>query len=65
MARNVKNIQQLQDEVRARIALKKTVAEWIAEFTARTAESVKRGSRSRAQERSGLRPKMSDSEFTR
>ena len=54
----------LEAEVRARIALEKAACDWLAESTARTPDAIKRDLRSRAQERSGLRPKMSDSDLT-
>lgn len=57
-------IVKLESEVRARIALEKASCHWLAELTGRTPESVKRELRNRSQERSGLRPKLSNSDLS-
>lgn len=57
-------VAKLEAEVRARIALEKAACDWLAELTDRSLDAVKRELRSRAQDRSGLRPKMSDSDLT-
>lgn len=62
-ARLERQVEKLGQEVRARIALEKAACEWLGEVTQRTAESAKRELRRRAQERSGLRPKLSDSDL--
>ncbi len=63
LSRLEKKVNQLESEARARIALEKAACEWLAELTKRSPEAVKRDLRSRGQERSGLRPKMSDSDL--
>lgn len=64
LARLEKKVNHLETEVRARIALEKAACDWLAELTSRTPEAVKRDLRNRAQERTGLRPRMSDSDLT-
>ena len=64
IASQKRKMEKFQVEVRARIALEKAACEWLSELTHRTNDAVKRELRNRAQERSGIRPKMSDSDFT-
>jgi hypothetical protein len=53
----------LKEEVRARIALEKTACHWLGDLTARTPRSVQLELRTRNQERSGLRPKLSENDL--
>ena len=64
MARLEMKVNKLELEVRARIALEKAACDWLSELTNRTSLAVKLDLRSRGQERSGLRPKMSDTDLT-
>lgn len=64
LAQLEKKVNQLELEVRARIALEKSACGWLSELTGRTPEAVKRDLRSRGQALSGLRPKMSDGHLT-
>lgn len=63
--RAAKRIERLEKEVRARIALEKAAVEWIVELRDKGEEGtgVKRELRSRAQEKTGLRPKMAESDL--
>ena len=63
LARLEKKVNQLESEVRARIALEKAACAWLAELTNRPSQSVKLELRDRAEERSGLRPKMADGDL--
>ena len=63
-ARQERKIKKLEEEVRARIALEKAACAWLAELTSRTADAVKLDLRRKTQERSGMRPKMSESDLT-
>ena len=53
-----------EDEVRARIALEKTACEWLSELTEKPPHATKLERRKRLQERSGLRPKLADSDLS-
>ena len=71
MQRDVRYLKRLEKkmvtfelEVRSRIALEKTACDWLAELTNRTHDAVKRELRNRARERSGLRPKLSESDLS-
>lgn len=59
-----RKISRLEDEVRARIALEKTACDWLSTLTKRSLRSVQLELRQRAQERSGLRPKLADSDLS-
>lgn len=59
-----RKLTRLEDEVRARIALEKAACEWLSEKTQKTPLAVKLELRKRAQERSGLRPKLAESDLS-
>ena len=61
--RATKRLERLENEVRARIALEKAAVEWIVELRGKGEQGagVQRELRQRAQDKTGLRPKMSDS----
>jgi hypothetical protein len=63
--RDAKRIKRLENEVRARIALEKAAIDWIVELRGMEEQGagVQRTLRRRAQEKTGLRPKMSDSQL--
>jgi len=63
--RATKRIERLEKEVRARIALEKAAVEWIVELRGQGEQGagVQRELRQRAQDKTGLRPKMSDSDL--
>jgi hypothetical protein len=63
--RQAMRIERLEKEVRARIALEKAAVDWLVELRNKGEEGagVKRELRNRAQQRTGLRPKMSESDF--
>lgn len=63
-ARLERKLSRLEDEVRARIALEKAACEWLGELSTKTPHAAKLELRKRAQERSGLRPKMAESDLT-
>ncbi|MCC7279355.1 MAG: hypothetical protein IT487_13715 [Chromatiaceae bacterium] len=54
----------LEDEVRARIALEKAACVWLSELTEKTHHAAKLELRKRAQDRSGLRPKLAESDLS-
>lgn len=58
-----RRVDRLSEEVRARIALEKAACDWLGEATGRSPDSIKRELRTRTQDRTGLRPKMSDSDL--
>lgn len=63
--RATKRIERLENEVRARIALEKAAIEWIVELRGKVEQGagVQRELRQRAQDKTGLRPKMSESQL--
>ena len=63
--RATKRIERLEKEVRARIALEKAAVEWIVELRRKGEQGagVQRELRQRAQDKTGLRPRMSDSDL--
>lgn len=63
--RAAKRIELLEKEVRARIALEKAAVEWIVELRGKGEQGagVQRELRQRAQDKTGLRPKMSESQL--
>lgn len=63
LARLEKKVNQLELEVRARIAQEKAACDWLSELTNRPSLAVKLDLRKRGQERSGLRPRMSDTDL--
>jgi hypothetical protein len=64
--RATRKIERFKKEVRARIALEKAAVEWIVELRGKGEEGtgVKRELRARAQEKTGLRPKLSESDLS-
>lgn len=63
LSSQARRIDRLSDEVRARIALEKAACDWLGETTARSPDSIKRELRTRTQDRTGLRPRMSGSDL--
>jgi hypothetical protein len=63
--RAAQRIERLENEVRARIALEKAAIEWIVELRGKDEQGagVQRELRQRAQDKTGLRPKMSESQL--
>lgn len=63
--RAAKRIERLENEVRARIALEKAAVEWIVDLRGKDeqGEGVKRELRQRVQDKTGLRPKMYESQL--
>jgi len=63
--RATKRIERLEKEVRARIALEKAAVEWIVELRGHGEQGagVQRELRQRAQDKTGLRPRMSYSDL--
>lgn len=53
-----KRVSKLEDEVRARIEVENSANEWIAELTKKTPQGAMLEVRKRAEENSGLRPKL-------
>jgi hypothetical protein len=65
--RDSKRIAMLEKEVRARIGLEEAAVEWIVDLkkTGEKGIGVKRELRSRAQQKTGLRPKMLERDLER
>lgn len=63
LAQLERRIDRFSEEVRARIAMERTACEWLAEATDRTPDSIKRELRTRTKDRTGFRPRMSDSDL--
>jgi hypothetical protein len=63
--RAAKRIERLKEEVRARIALEKAAIDWILELkgSVQQGAGVQRELRNRAQDKTGLRPKMAESDL--